>query len=543
MMIRKRPNEYVQRMLWVACIRGLHYLLAASLDIAASLADKVVKVSEQSLDGDHVHDAQVRVRRLEDLAAEQNTNVVLSINRSGSRRGGGGLGGRKAEARASRRNARLATATLGRQRRSRGNLAANRGSLGGGADEMTEAVVLVALVARARRRFLAVNLKDDLRAHAGPDHGINLQDRQQAGHRTIVSDVVEVNDVALASNDVADVASQLEHPDAEGTGAGRERVGVVAVDLAVLPVTETVDGLGLLLGHAGGRVLAVDELAGQRLVVALTGAEVVVVVVKRSVEAAVAGRDTGDVVEGSVQRSGASEVLLPGGVAARLDRVEEVVGVVAAVLGLEAVDAVALDHERRLLGGLPHAVDNHTSDLAGDDVVGHAVAHVLGHSRAAARQEAKEIVVDAVEVGAMLPRVLEAASSDLGKLAGADPARGHKRVDGRNVPSLVHAVGVVAGKGLAVVEEARVVAVPVVGLDREGIGSVGRALVVTMHLQVSPLARILLSSKVASQNLPAPRIAAHTRRWPWGTRSCGRAACCTSCTRHTWQRASATCCR
>ena len=136
--------------------------------------------------------------------------------------------------------------------------------------------------------------------------------------------VVEVNDVLLAVDELPDVGDELSRPDAVRGAASREGRGRVAVDLAILPVPQTIDGIGHLLRDAGRAVGAVDELAWQGFVVALTGGQVVVVVVKGCVEPTIVGRDAGDVVEGLEELLSLVQMSLPLGVSARLNGVEEI---------------------------------------------------------------------------------------------------------------------------------------------------------------------------------------------------------------------------
>lgn len=117
---------------------------------------------------------------------------------------------------------------------------------------------------------------------------------------------------------------------------------MIAVDLTVLPVTETVDGVSHLLGDTGGAVDAVDELAREGLVVTLPGRQVVIVVVEGLVEALVIRRDARDVVECLEELLRLVQVALPLRVGARLDSVEEVGADFAAVLRLQAVDVGSL---------------------------------------------------------------------------------------------------------------------------------------------------------------------------------------------------------
>lgn len=145
-----------------------------------------------------------------------------------------------------------------------------------------------------------VQLKDHLGTHAGPDHGVELQDGQKSRDRSVVRYVVEVDGAVLAFDDGSEVCGELPDPDAPGGGGGPQRVGAVAVHLAVLPVSKSVDCVGKLLGHTCCAVGAIDKFTRQRLIMALTSREVVEVMVKGSVETVIVGRDAGDVIESGV---------------------------------------------------------------------------------------------------------------------------------------------------------------------------------------------------------------------------------------------------
>lgn len=143
-----------------------------------------------------------------------------------------------------------------------------------------------------------------------------------------------------------------------------------------------------------------------------------------------------------------------------------------------------LNVQGEVLCGIPHAIDDHARDLARNDIVGNPVRDlVLVVGVVPARQEAEKVMVDAVQIRAVLPRVVEAAGGDLRELAAADPARRHEGIHGGDVSLPVAPGGVVAVERLAVEVQALVVAVPLVRLDGEGVVRVGRALVMAMDLQ------------------------------------------------------------
>lgn len=157
-----------------------------------------------------------------------------------------------------------------------------------------------------------------------------------------MGDIVKVNHVIAARHGGPEMASQFGDPHPVGREASLQARRMASVDLAVLPVAKSVHRVRRLLGHALRAVQPVDDLAWQRLVVALPGGEVVVVVVKRDVEALVIGRHPRYVVQERVEVPGLGEVGVPRGVGGRLDAVEEFGASGAAVLRLQAVDIYGL---------------------------------------------------------------------------------------------------------------------------------------------------------------------------------------------------------
>ncbi len=101
-------------------------------------------------------------------------------------------------------------------------------------------------------------------------------------------------------------------------------------------------------------------------------------------------------------------------------------------------------------------------------------------------------MVHLVEIGAMLPGVVQTGGGDLGEPAGAVPAgRWVEGVEGGDgsVPvgwrgGFFFKLGVSARQGRAVVENALVVAVPGGRLDGEAVGLVGCAFVVAVDLDI-----------------------------------------------------------
>ena len=135
-------------------------------------------------------------------------------------------------------------------------------------------------------------------------------------------------------------------------------------------------------------------------------------------------------------------------------------------------------------------MDRHTGDLGGNGVVGYAVGDAGGPGGVISRrEEVEEVVVDLVEVGAVLPRVEQAAMRDLGELAGAvEPGetRGQKGVDGGREGLPVGrsgGLGLVGWEGRGVSEQGLVGGtVPGLGLDGEAVTIIGSAFVMAVYL-------------------------------------------------------------
>lgn len=79
-------------------------------------------------------------------------------------------------------------------------------------------------------------------------------------------------------------------------------------------------------------------------------------------------------------------------------------------------------------------MDYHACDLAGDDVVGDTVGYFVVK---VIWKEAEEVVVHTVEIGAVLPRVVETLAGDLRELAGAVETGLGEGVDGVGVDAPV----------------------------------------------------------------------------------------------------------
>lgn len=189
-------------------------------------------------------------------------------------------------------------------------------------------------------------------------------------------DIMSITNSRLAVTGGANMLSEFGKVDAVGSGSGGEAGGGVAVNKGVFVLTEAVDGVGLMLCDAEGRVCGV---AREGFGVALAGGEVVVVVVEGFVPVGGVWGDVGDGVEGGEEGGCGCEVGGPvfGGAGGAVGCVEGGGGW-AGVLGFEGVDVGGLDVEGD--GGLGvwvHAVDEHAGDLRGDDVVGDAVGDLL----------------------------------------------------------------------------------------------------------------------------------------------------------------------
>lgn len=74
---------------------------------------------------------------------------------------------------------------------------------------------------------------------------------------------------------------------------------MITVDLAILPMPQTIDGIGHVLRHTGRAVGSIHKFAWERLPMALSRREIVVVVIKGDVKSFIICGNTGDVVEGT----------------------------------------------------------------------------------------------------------------------------------------------------------------------------------------------------------------------------------------------------
>jgi hypothetical protein len=72
-----------------------------------------------------------------------------------------------------------------------------------------------------------------------------------------------------------------------------------------------------------------------------------------------------------------------------------------------------LDPEWCVVFGRVHSINEHTSDLRSDLVISDAIADSVAH---VGGQKIEQAVVDAVQIFAMLPRVIQSLPGDLWKL-------------------------------------------------------------------------------------------------------------------------------
>ena len=136
--------------------------------------------------------------------------------------------------------------------------------------------------------------------------------------------VVKVDDLGLPHHALPQVSRQLTNPYAESSGAGGERLWIVTIDAAVLPITHSVNSVGQLLRYASRAVLSVNQLARKGFTVTLASRQIIIIVVERDMKTAVVGRDARNVVEGIVKPRGPAQVLLPRWIGAGLDGAEEI---------------------------------------------------------------------------------------------------------------------------------------------------------------------------------------------------------------------------
>jgi hypothetical protein len=65
---------------------------------------------------------------------------------------------------------------------------------------------------------LLVEFENNLRAHTGPEHHIDLKNGEQSRHRAIMSNVVPIEDIASSVHIVSNVGGEFANPN---TIAGR----------------------------------------------------------------------------------------------------------------------------------------------------------------------------------------------------------------------------------------------------------------------------------------------------------------------------------
>ena len=94
-------------------------------------------------------------------------------------------------------------------------------------------------------------------------------------------------------------------------------------------------------------------------------------------------------------------------------------------------------------------------------------------------------MIYAIQVVAMLPRIIQSSGRDLGELTAPQKAGWYEGILRRDEPLPVRVRGLVAIPGLSIVEKAFIVTIPTVRLDRERIRGVDGSLVVPMDLPLS----------------------------------------------------------
>ena len=433
-------------------------------DLVGSFANQIIKISEEGFNRNHVHLSKHWTRRVEHSSTPQDTHIVPAL------------------------------AVIRYLPRC-----------------LSSGVRQPGVPSSGSNLLFFIQLKHNFCAHAGPDHLVKLQYRQNPGYGAIVRNVVEVNGIALSSHGLTQMRSELADPDAESGRSCPQRRRMIAVYLAILPLTQTIDLIGQILSDTSRTVYAVHDLARERLVMALAGREIVIVVVKRVMETSIVRMDTRDVVKAAEQCGRSVEVLLPGGIRTGLDRVEQLRAGRTAVLRFKTVNATCLlqivrtmlskrnahlrsdqescrdisylDLEGKWLSLTPHAVDNHASDLICDEIISGLIDDLCAKVIVLpARQKAKKVMVDTVQIGAVLPRILQAARGDLGELACPNPTRWDEWIHRGDVALTVDLGSLGAIKGLSICVQARVVAVPMIRLNGECVGSIRRALVMAMDL-------------------------------------------------------------
>ena len=235
-------------------------------DLVGSFANQIIKISEEGFHRNHVHLSKYWTRRVEDCSTPQDTHIVPAL--------------------AAIRDLPRCLSSSFRQP----GVASPGSSL-----------------------LFFIQLKHNFCAHAGPDHLLKLQYRQNPGYGAIVRNVVEVNGIALSSHGLTQMRGELADPDAESGRSCPQRGRIIAVYLAILPLTQTIDLVGKVLSDTGRAVDAVHDLARERLPMALAGREIVIVVIKRVMETSIVRMDTRDIVKDAEQCGRSVEVLLPGG--------------------------------------------------------------------------------------------------------------------------------------------------------------------------------------------------------------------------------------
>lgn len=109
-------------------------------------------------------------------------------------------------------------------------------------DELAQAIVMVAIWCDSRRSScdqccrsggasLLIYFKNDLGAHAWPNHDIDLKKRQKSRNTSVMSNVVAIDYIALSRDEISDMSGQFSDPNSERAYSSVERRGRVAVDI------------------------------------------------------------------------------------------------------------------------------------------------------------------------------------------------------------------------------------------------------------------------------------------------------------------------
>ena len=107
-----------------------------------------------------------------------------------------------------------------------------------------------------------------------------------------MGNVVAVDDIALTCDEVSDVGGEFTNPDTVASCGSTQTSRIITVDVRVFIIAKSVHFIRLGLSNASCGVGPVDELAWERLSMALSGGEVVIIVIEARVESTVGWRDS-----------------------------------------------------------------------------------------------------------------------------------------------------------------------------------------------------------------------------------------------------------